>query len=140
MIQSFSIPDRPHFIFSGKMWEIRNIYDNTTTNIVFEHITKTGMIAPDEGFNGDNEGYWTFTEVVEAKISGDYDEPIISLYKQNSGTRVLKGDIKEIEPLGLPLFVIEKLVREAEKMHFENRRSHNYLTPKEIRKEIQDNT
>lgn len=130
MIQTIPKPERPYFIFSGKMWEIENEFtplkdDRSRTEIKFEHKCSTSMIDPDVGYDlkkrSEAGPALTVYETVLIKINGVYDEPSISMYIRNTGTMVRKDEFKEIEPFSLPLYVIQKLVKEAEKIDKENR-------------------
>jgi len=129
MIQTIPAPTRPHFIFDRKMWEIENEYKaisekSSCSKIIFENILKTTMIDPDIGFNEEHNAL-TMTEVVRVMIRSQFDEPEITMFIKNTGTMVGKerdnGKIKEIAPLSLPLFVIEKLVKVAVIIDKENR-------------------
>lgn len=134
MIQTIPTPERPHFIFDGKMWEIENKYnhlsgDRFRTTVTFEHIHKTAMIDEDLGFNGSMGlpagSALTITETVQISIDDEFDEPEITMYIKNTGSVVGKDRknriITDIEPLSLPLFVIQKLARESVKMDCKNR-------------------
>ena len=126
MYHSSPWPKEPCFIFDKKMWMISNeyeIYKNgfSVTKVIFEHNRDVFMIDPEVGFNGDSSGYWDSKEVVEIKIDNEYAEPAISMFESNSGKRVSDGDIDACRPIFVPLFVIEKLVKEAIKIDVKNR-------------------
>ncbi len=131
MIQTIPTPTRPHFIFSGKMWEIDNEFklisgERLKTVITFEHIIKTGVIDDDLSFKGSMElpagSAWTITEKVSVEIDSEFSDPIVTMWKENAGTMVdKKENMKEIEPFSLPMYHIKKLVREAVKLDAQNR-------------------
>jgi hypothetical protein len=111
------------------MWEIDNVYETISdkisfSKIIFENIFRTSIIDPDVGFNEkpnlcskEKRNALTITQVVEVLIRGRFSEPEVKMFTRNTGTMVGKtpdnDKLKEIEPLGIPLFVIEKLVKEA---------------------------
>lgn len=141
MIQKIETPTRPHFLFDRKMWEIENEYkiiseDSSYSKIIFESIFETPIIDPDIGFNKQHNAL-TITQIVEVKIRGQFDEPEVTMFVRNTGTMVGRelddnSNIKEIEPLSVPLFVIEKLVKEAVKLDAKNRDGSFSASPEEL--------
>ena len=134
MIQKMPKPDRPYFIFCGKSWEIESEFNGRVSEISFENINKTALVDPDIGFNTPHDAL-IITETVNVAISGDFDEPEISMFTRNRGTLVGKnrgrnGDIPEFAPLALPLYHIEKLVKEAIKIDAEHRKEKSEFSPK----------
>jgi len=132
MLQTIETPTRPHFLFDRKMWEIENEYkiiseEISYSKIIFESIFKTPIIDPDIGFNKPHNAL-TITQIVEVMIRGQFSEPEVTMFIKNTGTMVGKepdnDKLKEIEPLTVPLFVIEKLVKEAVKLDAKNRENH----------------
>lgn len=145
MMKKIKTPDRPYFLFAGKMWEIENEFksisgDRHRSVITFEHITRTAMFDDDHKFNGKmvvpNGEAWTIIETVIVTIDDEFADPEITLIQKNTGTMV---DIKPqgrsraipaIEEFSLPLYHIEKLVREAIKIDTKNRTLRPALSPK----------
>ena len=130
MIRKIPTPDRPHFIFSGKMWEIEQKCKEIAggryrTFVTFEHINKTCVIDDEIGFQESAKlpegSAWTIIETVTVEIDDEFSEPVITMFKRNIGTIVNKRDMKEIETFSLPLYHIQKLVDEAKKMDMKNR-------------------
>jgi hypothetical protein len=159
MIQHIKTPERPHFIFSGKMWEIEEEFtfspgDEYRTKITFEHIIKTPAfdedfdICPDDkGIRLPNGECWTIIETVIVKIDDEFSDPIITMFKKNTGTMVGKDDghsknIPAMDTLSLPLYDIEKLVRVASNLDTRNRQKMVRFSPKftEILKVINEET
>jgi len=109
MIKKIPTPDRPHFIFGSKLWEIE---DNSkkwagriSTEVTFESILEH------PGITFDSKPIIN-KETVVVRIDDSFIEPEISIYQKNGDT---------IEPLSLPFYVIKKLVKEAEKIDMINR-------------------
>lgn len=143
MIQTIKKPDRPYFIFDRKMWEIENELDSIhadedyRTVVTFEHTYKTSIIDPDVGFDlkklSEAGPAWIIAEIVEVSISGEYAGPIVTMWQKNTGTMVGKEregsgrTIQEIDTISLPLFVIEKLVKEAVKIDVKNRYDSSFV-------------
>lgn len=133
-VQHVPTPKRPHFIFGKRMWEIESecipiLGGGLRTEVTFEHIFKTGTIDTDVASYEKGEGVCgvalTIIETVFVSINGEFNEPKISIYTRNTGTMVEKDrgerTIKEIEPLGLENYIIQKLMHEAIKIDDRNR-------------------
>jgi len=129
--------EKESFNFGNKTWEVENDFRKALTDwfstITFKYSITTGLIDPDVGFQPyipdktkpEVEPFWNFTETVKVRIRGTYEDEEVSIYRKNEGTVLTKGsngkDVPEIEPLSLPLYVIEKLVKEAVKIDAKNR-------------------
>ena len=90
---------------------------------------------------------WTIIEMVSVEIFDEFDDPIVTMWKKNTGSMVglnpRTGDeLKEIEFFSLPFFIIQKLVREAEKLDAINRAKLVRFSPefKKILKEMHEKT
>ena len=143
MLRSIPTPERPHFIFGGKLWEIENKHEETVnglyTTVKFEHVCKTCLhdqdLSMEEMLKQPEGAALTIYETVVIKIDGEYSEPTVSIYKRNKGTMVGKKigksspTIKEIEPFTLSINSIQKLVKEAEKIDMRNRQKTINLSP-----------
>jgi hypothetical protein len=144
MMQVLPTPEGPHFIYGGKMWEIESCFTKCDdgrilSKIRFKHVVQTGIIDQDEKFEMSTYGTGkalTRNEAVDIFISDEFAEPSIKMYIKNEGTLVGKErgrNIDEIEPLELPLHVIQKLVWEAKVLDTKHR---NSLELDEIKKKI----
>ena len=129
MLQVSEAPEKPHFYFNNKCWEIDNEINSNSEGlasyIVFTNTTKTSIVDPDIGFNVKHNAL-TITDTVHVKIHGEFDDPEIRIFTRNTGTLVGKerdgGEIiQEVSPLSIPLFVVNKLVKEAIKLDAKNR-------------------
>ena len=146
MYKRVKTPERPHFIFEGKMWEIENEYrliagKRYQTTVLFESIDKTSLVDPDIGFKDSAElpegSCLTVTKKIYVRIGDEFSEPEIHMYRFNTGSIIGKdrgmSPIREIEPLALSFNTIQKFVKEAEKMDAKNRQySDSRLSPEYI--------
>lgn len=137
MMQSRPTPNGPYFIFGNKTWEIENKFDSIhagedyRTKVTFGHIVNTCEIAPEKGLALDGDGlikiedgkYHTYMETVKVSISGEYGEPEVSTYRLNKGLKVERKLLPRLGTFSLPMYVIEKLVKEAIKIDAKNRLS-----------------
>ena len=124
-------PTQPNFIFDNKQWLITNeVYERNDSTLIslitFQHIVETCAIDPNQYKQSEIQSkigdYWTYAEVIRVSIDGEFDDPEIELYQKNKGGIVDKGEMAKIKSFSCPLFVIEKMVKEAIKIDAKNRR------------------